>query len=118
MKALRIIIAICLIVPAVSLRAAEDRRGEALAVLRTPAGMTLTAESLKSGRVRRYVDLTAESAGAKVASIFDALSLANKNGYIFVFLVSDTRTSDELIAALREDPNVVSASPNREVKAF
>ena len=118
MKALRIFIALCLMVPAVSAWGAENKRGEVLAVLRTPAGMTLTEESLKSGRIRRYIDLTAESAGGKVASIYDSLSLVNKEGNIFVFIVSDRKTSEQLAADLKADPNVVSASPNRKVKAF
>ena len=115
MKALKIFIAICLIVPAFSSWAAENKRGEVLAVLKTPAGMTLTEESLKSGRVRKYIDLTADSAGAKVISIYDALSLTNKDGYIFVFIASDTKTSEQLAKDLKSDPNVVSASPNQEV---
>ena len=115
MKALRIIIAICLIAPAFSLWAAENKRGEVLAVLKTPAGMTLTEESLKSGRIRKYIDLTAESAGGKTASIFDALTLTNKDKYIFVFIVSDTKTSEQLAKDLKSDLNVLSASPNREV---
>ncbi len=115
MKALRILIAICLIVPAVSALGAENKRGEVLAVLKTPAGMTLTEESLKSGRIRRYIDLTAESAGGKTSSIFDALTLTNKDGYIFVFIVSDGKTSEQLAADLKSDPNVVSASPNRQL---
>ncbi len=118
MKALRIFIAICLIVPAISAWGAETKRGEVLAVLKTPAGMTLTEDSLKSGRVRKYIDLTAESAGGKTASIFDALSLMNKDGYIFVFIVSDAKTSEQLAADLKSDPNVVSASPNREVHMY
>lgn len=115
MKALRIFIALCLIVPVFSAWGAENKRGEVLAVLKTPAGMTLTEQSLKSGRIRRYIDLTAQSAGAKVISIFDALTLTNKDGYIFVFIASDTKTSEQLASALKEDPNVVSASPNRQV---
>ena len=115
MKALRILIAIFLIFPAISAWGAENR-GEVLAVLKTPAGMTLTEESLKSGRIRRYIDLTAESAGAKVISIFDSLSLTNKEGHIFVFMTSDTKTSEELVKSLKEDPNVVSASLNRKTR--
>ncbi|MBQ7169623.1 MAG: hypothetical protein IJR63_06950 [Synergistaceae bacterium] len=115
MKVLRIIIAVCLLVPAISAWGAENGRGEVLAVLRTPAGMTLTEEGLKSGRVRRYIDLTAESAGGKTVSIFDPLSLMNKDGYIFVFIVSDTKSSEQLAEDLKSDPNVVSASPNRKV---
>ena len=115
MKALRILIAIFLIFPAISAWGAENR-GEVLAVLKTPAGMPLTEESLKSGRVRQYIDLTAEEAGAKVISIFDSLSLTNNEGHIFVFMASDAKTSEELAKSLKEDPNVVSTSPNRKSK--
>ena len=79
------------------------------------AGMTLTEESLKSGRIRKYIDITADSAGGKTASIFDALTLTNKDGYIFVFIVSDSKTSEQLASDLKSDPNVVSASPNRQL---
>ncbi len=115
MKALKIFIAICLIVPAFSSWAAENKRGEVLAVLKTPAGMTLTEESLKSGRIRKYIELTANSAGGKVMSIYDALTLTNKDKYIFVFIASDKKTSEQLAKDLKADPNVVSVSPNREV---
>ncbi|MBR4197041.1 MAG: hypothetical protein IKQ95_10065 [Synergistaceae bacterium] len=115
MKVLRILIALCLIVPAFSAFGAETKRGEVLAVLKTPAGMTLTEESLKGGRIRKYIDITADSAGGKTASIFDALTLTNKDGYIFVFIVSDSKTSEQLASDLKSDPNVVSASPNRQL---
>ena len=115
MKALRIFLALCLIVPAISAWGAENQRGEVLAVLKTPAGMTLTKESLKSGRVYKYINLTADSAGAEVVSIFDSLSLMNKDGHIFVFMVSDSKSSEQLASDLKSDPNVVSASPNRKV---
>ena len=116
MKSLRIFLALCLIVPAFTAWGAENKRGEVLAVLKTPAGMTLTEESLKSGRIRRYIDLTAESAGGKTASIFDSLSLMNKDGHIFVFIVSDSKSSEQLASDLKSDPNVLSASPNRKVE--
>ena len=115
MKALRIFLALCLIVPAISAWGAENQRGEVLAVLKTPAGMTLTKESLKSGRVYKYINLTADSAGAEVVSIFDSLSLMNKDGHIFVFMVSASKSSEQLASDLKSDPNVVSASPNRKV---
>ena len=115
MKALRIFLALCLIVPVISAWGAENQRGEVLVVLKTPAGMTLTKESLKSGRVYKYINLTADSAGAEVVSIFDSLSLMNKDGHIFVFMVSDSKSSEQLASDLKSDPNVVSASPNRKV---
>ena len=115
MKSLRILIAVCIIFSAVSAWCTEVERGEVLAVLRTPAGMELTEESLNSGRIRRYIDITADSAGGKVSGIFDALTLTNKDKYIFVFIVSDEKTSEQLAADLKTDPNVVSASPNRQM---
>ncbi len=115
MKALRIVIAVCMILWCVTAWSGEVKRGEVLAVLRTPAGMELTEESLKTGRIRRYIDLTADEAGGKVAGVFDALTLTNKEGYIFVFIVSEEKTSEQLAEALKADPNVVSASVNRQV---
>ncbi len=115
MKALRILLAVSMIFCAVCAYGADAKRGEVLAVLKTPAGMELTEESLKSGRIRRYIDLTADEAGGKVAGVFDALTLANKDKYIFVFIVSDEKTSEQLAADLKTDPNVVSASPNRQM---
>ena len=115
MKALRILTAVCMIFCAVSAWGTEAKRGEVLAVLKTPAGMELTEESLKSGRIRRYIEITADSAGGKVSGIFDSLTLMNKDKYIFVFIVSDEKTSEQLAADLKTDPNVVSASPNRQM---
>ena len=115
MKALRILIAVCMTMWAFSAWSAEAKRGEVLAVLKTPAGMELTEESLKSWRIRRYIDITADSAGGKTAGVFDALTLTNKDKYIFVFIVSDGKTSEQLAADLKTDPNVVSASPNRQM---
>ena len=113
MKLLALFIAVmCFSFPAFSEEAAK---GEVLAILRTPPGMSLTEESLKNGAIRKYIEITAHSANARVVSIFDSISLLNKEGNIFVFIASDNMTSEELASALKEDPNVVSASPNREV---
>ena len=93
----------------------ETAKGEVLAVLRTPQRMSLTEESLKDGEIRKYIDLTAASANARVVSIFDSISLLNREGNIFVFIASDKMTSEELASELKKNPNVVSASPNREI---
>ncbi|MBQ3396436.1 MAG: hypothetical protein IJP97_00875 [Synergistaceae bacterium] len=114
MKMLKIIVIFVLIFMVLSSTEADNPKGEVLAVLRTPAGMTLTEESLKDGKIRRYIEAIAESENAKVMGVFDSLSLANKDGNIFVFFVSDSKTSEELAEALRANPNVVSASPNRQ----
>ena len=93
----------------------ETAKGEVLAVLRTPQRMSLTEESLKNGEIRKYIDLTAASADARVVSIFDSLSILNKEGNIFVFIVSDKMTSEELASELKKNPSVVSALPSRKV---
>lgn len=117
MRALRIFLAVSMTLWLLSFPAcgAAAKRGEVLAVLKTPAGMELTEESLKSGRIRRYIDLTTDEAGGKTAGVFEALTLANKERYIFVFIVSDEKTSEQLAEALKTDPNVVSVSPNRQM---
>lgn len=121
MKLLKIFaLSLCVIISAFPVLsfACQNGRAEVLALLKTPAGMTLTKESLKDGAIRKYIEVTAHSAGAEVASIFDSLSLSNKDGNIFVFFVSDKMTSDELASILKEDPNVISASPNRKLQMF
>ena len=115
MKLLALFMAvICFSFPAFS---GETAKGEVLAILRTPQGMSLTEESLKNGEIRKYIDLTAASVSvdARVVSIFDSLSLLNKKGNIFVFIASDKMTSEELASELKKNPSVVSTSPNRKV---
>ena len=118
MKALRIFIVLCVIAQTFAAWGASNAKGEALAVLRLPAGMQLTEESLKNGEARRFIEATAESAGGKVSGVYEALSLINKDGNIFAFIVSDVKTSDQLIAALKAVPGVISASPNRTMRAY
>lgn len=118
MKVLRILVALFVIAQAFVAWGAENIKGEALAVLRLPAGMELTEESLKNGEARKFIESAADTAGGKVKGIYESLSLINKDGNIFAFIVSDSKTSDQLIAALKAVPGVISASPNRTMKAF
>ena len=97
---------------------AQTPKGEVLAIFKAPEGMTLTADSLKDGELRKYIEASALSADARVAGVYESLSLMNKEGNIFVFILSDTKTTEELIASLKANPNVVSASPNRQVRVF
>jgi subtilisin family serine protease len=39
-------------------------------------------------------------------------TLSTQSGYIYVLAKSETLTTDELVAKLKEDPNVISVSPN------
>ena len=70
MKLLALFMAVmCFSFPAFS---GETAKGEVLAVLRTPQNMSLTEDSLKNGEIRKYIDLTAASADARVVSIWNS----------------------------------------------
>ena len=115
MKTLKIFFAaIFLFVSA--LPALADDGAVVLAVFSAPEGMTMTAESIRGGEIRKYIDEIAASADARVVSVFEYLSLAGKDRKIFVSVASDTKTSEQLIADLKANPAVLSASPNRKQK--
>ena len=118
MKTIKIFLLLCLLIHAFPALSAQTTRGEVLAVFRTPEGMTLTEQSLKDGPIRKYLDTAAASSDAKISNMFDSFSLMNKEGNIFVFITSDTKTTEELIASLKANPNVISVSPNRQVRVF
>ncbi len=118
MKTVKILLVLCLFIYALPALSAQTTRGEVLTVFRTPEGMTLTEQSLKDGPIRKYLDSVAASSDAKISNMFDSLSLMNKEGNIFVFITSDTKTTEELISSLKANPNVISASPNRQVRVF
>ncbi len=101
---------------AAALPALADEETIVLAVFIAPEGMTMTAESIRNGEIRRYIDEVAASADARVVSVFEYLSLAGKDRKIFVSVASDTKTSEQLIADLKANPAVLSASPNRTQK--
>lgn len=88
--------------------------GEALVVFKLPEGAAVTESSLVSGDLRIFVEGAASSVGARVVTIYEALSGANGN--IFVLLRSRTKSTEELLEALQERPDVVAASPNRRLR--
>ncbi|MDR1740320.1 MAG: S8 family serine peptidase [Synergistaceae bacterium] len=83
--------------------AARYVEGEALVVMR---GGTSGAQAMSDG----YVRSAAEAAGARVARTYSAIS--ELQGKVIVHVKSDTKTTEELIASLKENPNVLSATPN------
>ena len=75
---------------------AEDyAEGEALAVFRPSEGIRASVEVI----------------GASVSDTYEALSQAGGN--VFMRVKSSTKTTEELIAELKQMPGVIAASPNR-----
>ena len=75
--------------------------GEALAVFRVPEGESVSAASVSVS-------------GAEVAETYETLS--ELEGKIFVRVRSSTKTTEELIAELKQRPDVITASPNYRVR--
>ncbi|MBQ6774234.1 MAG: S8 family serine peptidase [Synergistaceae bacterium] len=78
------------------------KEGEVLAVFRVPEG--------SSARISEI----AGSINARVAETYETLS--ELDGKIFVLIKSDSKTTEELINELKNNPEVISVSPNYHVK--
>lgn len=92
--------------------AGEYVEGEALVVFRAPEGVSVTAAGLRAcDEVHSSIVSAANSAGASVADVYEAVSEAD--GKIFALVRSKTSTTEELIADLKRNPDVIAASPNR-----
>ena len=119
MKSLKILALVCIIVPAFSVAiASEYREGEALVVIRAPEGITITSENVNTPEVRAYLDGIAEASCGRVAAVYGSLSAAGGGHNILAFIVSEKLTTNKLVASLKKDPRVVSASPNYKVRTM
>lgn len=88
--------------------------GEALVVLKNGLAEPLTEEALASVEGRIYVAEVARGVGAYVVSVYGGLSAAG--GTIFALFAAEGQTSEELVEALKQCPEVLAVSPNREVR--
>jgi len=97
--------------PAISPAHAADNyaEGEALVTIKNKIG-TLSAKSLSSTEAKNYIAGVAASASAEAVTTYSELSAAG--GEIFILVRSGTKSTEELIAELKKNPDVVSASPN------
>ena len=84
--------------------------GEAMVSLKNNTGAALTEAGVASAAIREYINDVADGAGATAAHIY--VTLSAELDEIFVLMTSDDQTTDELIAKLNENPNVISADPN------
>ena len=105
-----------MIIAPVTAYAAEDyAEGEALVVLKNGIG-TLNVASISSAASRNYVSSVAASVGAEAPVTYKALSAAS--GKVITLMKSATQSTEELIADLKKNPNVLNASPNYRVYAL
>lgn len=89
--------------------------GEALVLFRSAAGRRVSRASAERGSDSYRVRLAAASAGSRVKRVYGALSEAGDK--VFALVRSESRTTEELLRALRANPDVLAASPNRVVRA-
>ncbi|MDR1048486.1 MAG: S8 family serine peptidase [Synergistaceae bacterium] len=92
---------------------AQYIEGEALVLLKND-GVRSAAASAEAASARAAS--VAEASGARLERVYEALSA--HSGYVFAFVRSDSKTTEQLIADLKSDPRVLSASPNRVYRAF
>lgn len=95
--------------------AGEYAPGQVLVLLKSDVEK-VDAAQLKSAAGMSYVSSVAKSAGADSVKTWGALSQVR--GEIFTLMTSETRSTEELLSALKSDPRVVAASPNYKVRAF
>ena len=86
--------------------------GDVLVVMKAPEGVNeITTDFLNSPECSEYIQSALEPVDAKLITLYDAISWAD--GRIHFLAHSDSNTTEKMIAALKANPNVVTASPNR-----
>ena len=78
--------------------------GEALAVFKVPEGVSVSAAGVN------VAESVAAEIGASVAETYETLS--EIEGKVFVLVRSSAKSTEQLIAELKERPDVIAASPN------
>lgn len=85
--------------------------GEALVVMKSSAVASAAGNTARTAQACSSAAASlAASVNASSVQTFDALSASS--GKLFAHLRSDTKTADELISALKKNPNVIAASKN------
>lgn len=90
--------------------------GEALVVLRGELGEGVHTRAAVEASATKIAGITAKTAGASVKSVYTSMS--SGGGKVFALFKSDSKTTDQLIADLKANPDVLAASPNRVVRAL
>ena len=89
--------------------AETERAGEAIVLFRNAGGERLTRFSSMHGMAQYRAASVAAASGARVVRTFGALSEAADE--VFVLLRAEGRTTEQLVASLRANDNVLAALP-------
>ncbi len=81
-----------------------------IVVMKNTSGAKVRAAGVRSMSAVKSLE---KSANVKISRTYDALSEAGNK--IFMFVKSDTKDDQTLLAELRRNPNVLAVSPNRKV---
>ena len=85
--------------------------GEALVVMKSSSVASAAGNTARTAQACSSAAASlAATVNASSVQTFDALSASS--GKLFAHLRSDTKTADELISALKKNPNVIAASKN------
>jgi thermitase len=101
--------------PPVAAHAGNYVPGEAIVVLKNKTG-GLSAASLEASASSGHVAQVAASAGASATKTFSALSASS--GSVFAVFKSEAKTTEQLVAELKANPDVIAVSPNYVVHAL
>ncbi len=96
--------------------AAEYAPGEALVVLKNDIGEVGEGSLSRAAALDGYVEGVARAVSASEVETFRALSNGGKG--IFALMKSSTKTTEELVAELKANENVLSVSPNYVYRAL
>ncbi|MBQ9389863.1 MAG: hypothetical protein IJU07_06815 [Synergistaceae bacterium] len=89
--------------------------GEVLVVFKAPEGVHVSASGLGiDSDLRALVTSAASDIDSEVIDVYETIS--ELDGNIFVLLRSHSKTTQELIDALKSRPDVVSVSPNYKLR--
>ncbi|MBQ7577414.1 MAG: hypothetical protein IJT21_03990 [Synergistaceae bacterium] len=110
----KILLSVIVLVLACSCAWAESNfvNGDVLVIMRAPEGVNeLTSEFLNSPECAEYISSALDPIDAKLITLYDAISWAD--GKLHFLARSETNSTEKMIAALKANPNVITASPNR-----
>ena len=97
--------------------AAAYREGEALVVLRgTSGGAGTLSQASRETSASRVAGSAAGLAGASVITLHGYMTPSSDK--VFALIKSDTMTTEDLMDKLRDNPDVLAASPNHILRAY
>ena len=116
MKKLLLIIVIILCFSNISFSQSKNYSdGEAIVVFRAPEGLQISASSLgQDGEIRASIMEAASEVESEIIDVYETIS--EIDGNIFVLVKSKTKSTEELINALKLRDDVITASPNYILK--